>query len=343
MPKVSAIVVSWNGKQHLEEMISSLLNQSYKDMEIILVINGSTDGSQDFVKERFPGERFKNLRVIELEKNIGFGPGVNAGIRNSNARYIAFFNDDMKVEKDCIKNMVELLEEREKDNVAACSAKLLYYDKPDTINYAGGVFNYMGFAWPNRMNEKDRELPVEETDYGGICMIRKNVLDEVGLFDENIPMYHSDVDLCFRIRIYGYKLLFNPKAVAYHKYDFKRNPDKFYDLEFHRRFIIKKYYSRKNLILIAPASLLIEVATLYFALSSGWFKKKIKSYSEFKRYKEAIKKEREKIQKERRIKDKKFMKNFVGHLRFEMIKSKGIDWFLSPLLNAYWKLIRKVI
>ncbi len=340
MAKVSAIVVSWNGKQYLEECISSLLEQSFEDTEVILIINGSTDGSEEFMKERFPKKRYSKLRIINTKKNIGFGPAVNVGIRASKAKYIAFFNDDMKIDKDCIKNMYELLEKRK---AAACSAKLLFYNKPKHINYAGGIFNYMGFGWPKHLNEKDKKLKVEETDFGGICMIKRSILDEVGLFDENIPMYHSDVDLCFRIRIYGYKLLFNPNAIAYHKYDFKRNPDKFYDLEFHRRFLIKKYYSNKTLWLIAPASLLIELATLYFALVSGWLPKKLKSYSEFKKYKKEIKEQRRKIQKERRIEDKEFMKNFVGHLKFEMIKSKGIDWFLSPLLNLHWKIIKWLI
>jgi len=328
----SAIVVSWNGLRFLDDCLSSLLSQSYKSLEVILVINASTDGSKEYVEKKFP-----KVKIIESKENVGFGPGVNIGIRASKGKYIAFFNDDVLVDKDCIKHMVEIIKSKKAD---ACSAKILFFDKRDTINYAGSMINYMGFIWPKLINQKDRELATQECDYGGICMVRRDVFDIAGMFDENIPMYHCDVDLCFRIKIYGFKLMFNPSAFLYHKYEFKRNKDKFYDLERHRFGLLYKYYSTKSLILIFPMSILIELATIFFSIKSGWFKKKMKSYKEILGEMKALRKERKRIQKARKIKDREFMKNFIGYIKFEMIKSKAIDWFLSPILNIYWHIIK---
>ncbi|MCA9898839.1 MAG: glycosyltransferase family 2 protein, partial [Anaerolineales bacterium] len=127
---VSIIVVNWNGRHHLQLCLTALFAQTYPNFEVILVDNGSTDGSQAFVREQFP-----TVRLIALPENVGFARGNNEGIRASTADYIATVNNDTRVDPNWLTALVETAESN--PNVGMCAAKLLFWDRPDVINSAG--------------------------------------------------------------------------------------------------------------------------------------------------------------------------------------------------------------
>lgn len=215
-PLVSVVILTCNGREHLEECLGSLLKQTWLEREIILVLNGSTDGSARMVGERF-GEA---VRLIELPENIGYTGGNNAGLRAARGEYVAVLNDDTRADPGWLEAMVETLERRPECGLAAC--KILSYRRPEIIDNAGhliyrdGTFRGRGRLERDR-GQYDREEEVLAPS-GCAFLVRRAALEESGFFDEDFFIYGDDADLSLRIRLAGWQAVYVPSAVVYHKY-----------------------------------------------------------------------------------------------------------------------------
>ena len=211
--KASIIVVNWNGKRFLEECLSALLAQTYSPYEIILVDNGSRDGSVDFVAERFP-----EVRIIENGENLGFAAGNNVAIRVAQGDYIVTLNNDTRAEPDWLEELVKAVETD--PQIGMCASKMLFYYHTGVLNSTGISLDVAGIAWDRRGGERDDGLEREPLEIFGPCagaaLYRREMLDEVGLFDEDFFAYHEDVDLAWRARSRGWRCMYSPRAVVYH-------------------------------------------------------------------------------------------------------------------------------
>jgi GT2 family glycosyltransferase len=213
LPLVTIIVVNWNGRAFLEQCLSSLCAQTYPAREIVLVDNGSTDGSIDFVRECFP-----DVQIMALPHNVGFAAGNNCAMREARGTYIALLNNDAYPEPEWLARMVEVAEQRPEAGLIAC--KLLYAHDPQIINAAGLALDWAGFCWEWRSGAVDdpQESAVEECfgPSGAAALYRRALLDEVGLFDEDFFAYAEDADLNWRALRAGWQCLYVPQARAYH-------------------------------------------------------------------------------------------------------------------------------
>lgn len=213
---ISVVVLTCNGREHLEECLGSLLGQTWQGREIILVVNGSADGSADLVRERFGEE----VRLVELPENIGYTGGNNAGLRAARGDYVALLNDDTRADPRWLEAMVETLQRRPDCGLAAC--KILSYRQPEIIDNAGhliyrdGTFRGRGRLERDR-GQYDREEEVLAPS-GCAFLVRKAALEEAGLFDEDFFIYGDDADLSLRVRLQGWRAVYVPAAVVYHKY-----------------------------------------------------------------------------------------------------------------------------
>jgi GT2 family glycosyltransferase len=211
--KASVIVVNWNGKIFLEECLPALLAQTYSPCEVILVDNGSHDGSVDFVAERFP-----QVRIIENGENLGFAAGSNVAIRAARGDYIVTLNNDTRAEPDWLEELVKVVETDPR--IGMCASKMLLYHYPGLLNSTGISLDLAGIAWDRRGGERDDGLEREPVEIFGPCagaaLYRREMLDEVGLFDEDFFAYYEDVDLAWRARSRGWRCMYNPRAVVYH-------------------------------------------------------------------------------------------------------------------------------
>lgn len=215
MIKASIIIPNWNGKELLQDCLLSLQNQSLKEFEIILVDNGSTDGSARYVKKNFIG-----IRIVRLDKNYGFAKAVNKGVKISTAEYIVLLNNDTEVDKNWLKNLVECANSH--PEVISVNSKLLNFYNRKRIDGVGILINEVGQAKSIGWQEEDYGQ-FEKEQYifgatGGASLFNRLDFTKAGGFDENYFMYSEEVDFALRAQFLGYKSIYCPKAIVYHKH-----------------------------------------------------------------------------------------------------------------------------
>ena len=214
-PLISISIVNLNGSNYLKDCLESLdkLNYPKDKIEILVVDNGSTDDSVKFVKNRFP-----QVKIIQNNKNNGFAKANNQAAELAEGEYIAFLNNDTKIDKNWI---IELLKPIYKNReVVASGSKVLSFDG-NSLDFVGGMINFEGKGF-----QIDYGKPVRDDNYrinkflpfvnGGAMMINRKVFLECGGFDGDFFAYYEDVDLGWRLWILGYKVVFAPDSIVYH-------------------------------------------------------------------------------------------------------------------------------
>jgi GT2 family glycosyltransferase len=212
-PLASVIVVNYNGKQYLKRCMDSLLGQTYTKVEIILVDNGSSDGSIELVRESYP-----SVRVVENRENLGFAIANNIGIRAARGEFIATLNNDTEAMPGWIEAMVNAAVSSEL--IGMCASKMLFMKNPDVIDSTGLCISRSGACWDRGMFEHDNgQFTSTEEVFGpcaGAAIYKRKMLEEIGLFDEDFYAYMEDVDLAFRGRLAGWICIYAPEAIVYH-------------------------------------------------------------------------------------------------------------------------------
>ena len=212
--KVSVVTPNYNGERFLKTFLDSLDQDSEHIGEVIIVDNGSSDGSVEFLKNNsysFP------LVLIENTENIGFAPAVNQGILKAKNELIFSINNDTEIKKGSIKELINLITSSEE--IFSVQAKMLQYNNKELIDDVGDEYNLL--AWTKKTGENhhsDEYTEVMEifSSCAGAAMYKKSVLKDLGLFDDNFFAYMEDVDLSIRSKINGYKNLLCPQAIVYH-------------------------------------------------------------------------------------------------------------------------------
>ena len=212
--KVSVVTPNYNGERFLKTFLESLDNDSDHIGEVIIVDNGSSDASLDYLKNStfsFP------LVLIENEENLGFSPAVNQGILKAKNDLIFSINNDTEIKKGSIKALVDLISSS--DDIFSVQAKMLQYDNKELIDDAGDEYNLL--AWTKKTGENHHSSEYDTvkdifSSCAGAAMYKKSVLSEIGLFDDNFFAYMEDVDLAIRSKIHGYRNLLCPDAIVYH-------------------------------------------------------------------------------------------------------------------------------
>ena len=337
MKKVTAIIVNWNDKDVIVECIQSLLDQNRNEIDIIVSDNGSKDDSVNFIRKHFP-----SIKIIENGENLGFGSAVNRGLGLAKGDYLLFLNSDLKLHSKCVGELVKVLECD--TNVGGTIPKILYIDQQNTINSLGVLINYTGIAYPNLLGQKDSgyQEPFESA-CGGIFMLRREVYETVGGFDEDLFLYHEDHDLSWRIRLAGWHLKVVPQAIMHHHYKFNKGILKYYSSEKNRLHILLKNMEVKTLVLIFPALITIEFSQWLHAVLHRWFLLKVKSYIEILKIFPRILIKRKKLKILRKVSDKEITRVYKGTLAISGTNNPLLTYLLSPALNTYWKIIRHLI
>lgn len=263
---MTVVVPNWNGRHLLATCLQALRMQTLRDFQVIVVDNGSTDGSVQFLKENFPF-----ARVIANASNLGFAAAANQGIRASESQYIAMLNNDTEAAPDWL---AALIESAESDtNAGMCASKMVFADRPEVINSTGICVDRAGIAWDRRGGEIDDERESEPVDVfgpsAGAGLYRRAMLEEIGLFDEDFFAYLEDVDLAWRARRAGWRCLHVPAACVVHHHSatgVEGSPFKSFHLGRNKIWLLVKNYPFRQLWAYAFLSLVYDMAAVLYAL-----------------------------------------------------------------------------
>lgn len=211
--KVAVVVPNWNGVDSLATCLDSLKTQSMR-AEVIVVENGSTDGSQTLLSDKYP-----QVAVLQQANNLGFAGGVNVGIDHAIKNgydFVALFNNDAIAERNWLE---KLLTGMDNPTTGITTCGFMSIDKTH-LDSTGDQFTVWGLPYPRGRGESNLQKYQDQTDIfgasGGASLYRVSMLKEIGLFDEDFFAYYEDVDLSFRAQLAGWKVKYVPEAVAYH-------------------------------------------------------------------------------------------------------------------------------
>jgi GT2 family glycosyltransferase len=212
-PTVSVLVLNFNGREHLEQCLPSLERQDYARgrFEIVVVDNGSSDGSPDWLRRRHPA-----VRVLAFPENRGFAAAYNAAVSTCDTEHVAFLNNDTRVEPDWLS---ELVETGRRHGAASVASKMLDWSG-DTVDFAGGLVSLFGHAWQRDEGRPATTRHAEDRvlfGCAGSMLVGRRIFEEVGGFDPDFFAYFEDVDLGWRLSLFGFDNVLAPRAITYHR------------------------------------------------------------------------------------------------------------------------------
>ncbi len=254
MPDLAYVVVlNWNGKDFIRDCLKSVLHQTYPRYRLLVVDNGSTDGSREIIDGEFP-----EVKLVPLPENLHFARGTNAGIRaalkDPECTHILTLNNDTRVDPEWVAELI-----RTAADAGMVASKLLMMDHPQMINSTGLTIAPDGSSLDRGWNQVDQgQYDRSEDVFGptaGAALYRRDLIDKMGLFDEEFVAYYEDVDLAWRARLAGWQACYAPRAVVYHKFSASQrrgSPLKTYLCERNRIWNLVQNYPWRYMVLTVP-------------------------------------------------------------------------------------------
>lgn len=340
-PKVSVIILNAFDSENLKECLKSLKETDYPEFETIVV-----DFSSKNIRELI-NSNFSNVRLIELSgKDIGPSAMHNVGISNMHpeSKYVAFLDNDTIVDKKWLLELVKCIEKN--DKVGAVQSKIYIYGQEDILNTNGNKSNYLAVGWPEGYKTRDsKDDRVREISFpsGAAMILRKSALDEIGLFDEDYFIYADDMDVGLRIRLAGYKIMYCPNSLVYHKYKFLRSKRSFYYLNRNRILTFLKLYQKRTYFGLLPAILVYEFFVISYAVLNGFMQELLRAYLYIIKNRKSIEDKRCKIMIYKKISDAELIRSLEGAINFSEIMNPIVKLVLNPFLEGYKKMILSIV
>lgn len=286
-PKVSCLILNWNGLTFTQKCLRSLLKTNYPNIEIILLDNGSANNEAEKIKKQFG----KKILVIENALNEGYAVGMNKAFRLAKGKYVMLLNNDMEFDKNWLIPLVNQLEED--DTIGACQPKVKDMVRTKYFEYAagaGGFIDILGYPFARgrifSTLEKDNGQYEDSISVGwaGIFLTRKKILDKIGLFDPIYFNYAEDVDFSIKLYNAGYKIIYVPTSIVYHYGGGvlgKNLERRMFFLHRNHIILVLKNWSFSLLCLLLIPRLLMDIASFFYYIKTGYqpaAKGLIKSY-----------------------------------------------------------------
>jgi GT2 family glycosyltransferase len=268
MLRVSVIILTWNGRPYLTECLESLAAQRFRDFETILVDNGSSDGTAEYVRGAYPW-----VRLLVLQENVGFAEGNNRALALAQGTYIVTLNNDTKAAPEFLAELVRFAESDARIGMVA--AKMRNYYQPERIDAVALKIGTNGLGYNIGIGETDSGQYDDAAIFGpcgGAALYRREMLDETGFFDSDFFAYYEDFDLAWRARLAGWKALAAPRALVYHVHSAtggEMSRFKTYYTHRNKWFVIIKNWPIVLLLKRLPILFLFDMAALVLACLKG--------------------------------------------------------------------------
>ena len=342
-PLISIIVLNYNAGELLLNCIDSIKKSVYKNLEIIVVDNISTDKSQEICKEKHP-----DIKLIQNKKNFGYCEGNNIGIREAKGDFVVILNPDTIVESNWLN---ELITAHKEFGDGLYQPKILSLNEDNIIQSTGNMIHVFGFGFARDKGKENitKEEQIEKIGYAsGTCLFTsKTVFDKVGLLDDFLFLYHDDLDLGWRAAQLGINSYYVPKSKIFHveSYSLKWSAKKFYWLERNRKYCLLTHYSKNTYKKMNFSLILVDLFVWAFYLSKGFLGAKIKAELDIQKNKELIKKKYTELENMKIIPDDKLIQKFPNEIFVPTNVSQHImnNTFNSILTRLSKRVKQKII
>lgn len=351
MKKVGIILINYKNyaERFLRESYDSLMALDYpkEDYRVYVVDNVTSEETVNMIKALAP-----EATVVPSAGN-GWGHANNVGakqaIKDGFADYLYIVNMDTIFDPECLKEAVAAAESDSR--IGIVQSKLLLHPAKDgeyCLNSKGNSITFLGFGYCAGDGKKD-DAGDDVTDIvtaaGAGLLIPRKVFEAVGGCDESYFMYHDDIELSFKVKLMGLRLVLAPRSVVYHKHEFGRAVMQIFHMERNRLRFIIEFYKLGTILLILPAWLFMEIGMIPFELMNKWFSVKLRVYAYFlkpENWRMMLRK-RKFLQGIRKIKDREMMEGMVGVVEFQQIDNPVLRYIANPIFDAYWKIARRLI
>ncbi|MEA2088871.1 MAG: glycosyltransferase family 2 protein [Patescibacteria group bacterium] len=349
--KIAIIMINYKyyAKRFLKKSYESLteLNYPKENYRVYVVDNVTTPETINLCKKLAPEA------VIVPSKGNGWGHANNVGARKAIEDefddYFFFVNMDTEFHFDFLTEAVKAYESDEK--IGIVQSKILLHppvNEEYMLNSKGNSITFLGFGYCAGDGKKDdtgdKIIDIISAAGAGL-LISKKLFLKAGMCDESYFMYHDDIELSFKIKLMGYRLVLAPKSIIYHKHEFGRAIMQIYYMERNRLRFLLEFFEIKTLLIIFPAWLFMEIGMLPYSILNKWFLTKLKVYYYFLNPKNIflIYKKRKFVQNLKKINDRKIIKGMVGVIDFQQIENPVLKYIANPIFNLYWKAVKRFI
>jgi GT2 family glycosyltransferase len=284
-----------------------------------------------------------SVRVLSPDANLGFAAGANLGASEARGDVLAFVNPDTVVDPGALPRLEERLRDPE---IGIVMARLRLLDRPELLNSSGTEIHVSGIGWAGGYGEpaeslsEVRDVPAPS---GAAMAMRAETFRELGGFAEELFMYLEDLELGWRARIAGYRVIVDPAADVLHEYEFGRNPRKNYFLERNRLVFVLSAYSARLLVLLGPLLVAAELGMVVLAVKERWAGDKLAGWGWLVRNAGAVGRLRRGTQGLRKVRDRELARYLTPVFDPKMIPVPGLLRAANPLVEWYWSLVRRAL
>lgn len=350
--KAGIILVNYKSyaERFLSECRDSLREQSYANLNVYIVDNAGTEETRQYLTSAYP-----EAEVIR-RRDGNYAAANNAGIkkaREDGCVYFVIANMDTYFAPTWLEELIKKVDSEK--NIGIAQSRILLYPRNKEeqerplINSLGNIINYLGFGFTNGYGEPDDQVndDIEINGYASGCSLvfKKEVIEDIGDYDEDYWMYHDDMEMGWRTRLAGWRIVLASGSICYHKYSFKRSVRMLYYMERNRYLVAFHYYRLPTLLLLTPAFLTMEAGMIIYSIPGGWLGTKIKAdiyFLDLRNWVKIFKKRRE-IVELRRIKEVDVISSFSGRVLFQEIDNPVLKYIANPIFDFYWAGVKKIL
>jgi GT2 family glycosyltransferase len=323
--RVSAVVVVYRQPAGVvAALLRALAAQTVAPDEVLVVDNGGDEGLDGI-----------GARVLRPGENLGYVGACNLAARSAVGEWLLFVNPDSVPAPDVVERLLGAADER----TAVVGAQILLPGS-EGVNAGDNGLHVSGLSWAGRFGQaREHGPPRDVAVASGACLlVRRADFEALGGYHAGYFLYHDDVDLAWRARLAGRRVLFVPEATVEHDYDFGKGDYKWFWLERNRLWTVLSDYEARTLLVLAPVLLATEVAVLVFAVRTGWWREKLRSWRELWRARHELRAWRAQVQARRRVRDVELLRVMTGRLDSPFLAAPGVGP-AGTLMEVYRRVV----
>jgi GT2 family glycosyltransferase len=330
---VTVVVCAWGAEPDIRECVESVLASEKVAADVVLVDNGADNEDVPAMAD------WPRVTVVRPGTNLGFTGGCDYGAQRATGQYLALLNSDAVVAPD---TLARLVDEATHPDVGIAVASVRLAEDPDLVNAGANPVHVLGLSWSGGIGRPERRTaPVDTAGASGACLLtRRAHWERLGGFDPEYFAYHEDVELSLRTWRLGLRVVYVPEAIAVHRYEFGRNPNKMYYVERNRLVLVCTMWGRRAKLLLAPALLGLEVAMLARALAGGWLPAKVRGWRWIWTHRGHLRERRALLRGEQVVPDRAWMRVLTTQIDEAFAAVPGRRP-VNALMAGYWRLVRR--